>query len=205
MPDISLVDFTAPYDICGFVSQLCQVGENLGMSKPNYKPTRETNRIRHLADKVVRKLDDVMPGMSVADAFMVTSAYDLAHRFAYATPADHKLLNRYILGAFDSMIHGDKSVDEYAMHQAISQAIRRRDPAYFDKPLIWLTITDERWYNEAKRGFDTTTLSDYDIISRVSILLRTDLTAYEGRNQAQFKQTLASRHRHNLDSHVPLP
>lgn len=201
MLDISLVDFTDPYDIGGFVSLLCQTGANLGMTMPDFKPTKESNELRQLANKVARKLDEAMPGMPVADAFMTVQSYDMAYRTAYQAPPEQTRLNKYVLKAFDAMIHGDNSIDEYAMYQAISQALRRRDREYFAEPLIWLTTTEERWYKEAKLGFDTAGLSEYDIINRVAVLLRADLMAYEGSSQRSFKQDLFERNRHYLDTH----
>ena len=141
--DISLVDFTDPYDIGGFISLLCQTGANLGMTVPDFKPTRETIEIRQLANKVARKLDEAMPGMPAVDALMTVQSYDLAYRTAYQAVPEQSWLNKYVLKAFDSMIHGDKSIDEYAMYQAIAHR------KYFAKPLIWLTTTEERWYKEA--------------------------------------------------------
>lgn len=201
MLDISLVDFTDPYDISGFVSLLCQTGVNLGMTMPYFKPTKESNEIRRLADNVSRKLAETMPVVPASDAFITVQAYDLAYRTAYRVPPEQSRLNKYVLQAFDAMIHGDKSVDEYAMYQAIAQALRRRDREYFDEPLIWLTTTEEHWYKEAKLGFVAAGLSDYDIINRVAILLRADLTAYEGNGQRSFKQDLSGRFRHYLDTH----
>lgn len=203
MPDISQVDFSNRQDIAGFVALLCQIGSRLGIARTDFKPTKETNQVQFLAKKVVAELNESMPKMSVADAFMVTSAYDFAYRLAYFASPDSNSLNKYILAAFDAMIHGDKAINEYEMYKAIAQGLRRRDRAYFDKPLSWLTTIEERWYKEAKRGFNTSALSDYDITNRLTILLRTDLTAYEGRNQSAFKQHLATHYRCYLSGDKP--
>lgn len=199
--DIDRVDFGDPYDIGAFVSALCQYGCDLGMLCPGFKPTRETNQVRQLANRVVRRLNDRMPEMAVADAFAVVPAYDFVHRIAYMVPAEAKYLNGFVLKAFDAMLHGDKSVDEYEMFRRIRQAIARRDPAYFDKPLQWSCITEDYWYKEAAGDKTGIGLSDYDIVSRAAVLIEIDLYAYEGRAQDQFKQTLFSRHRHYLDNH----
>lgn len=195
--DISRVNFSDPQDICRFVSMLCEAAGSLGMAMPEFKPTKDTNAIRQLANKVVRKLDEVMPQMAVADAFKVISAYDIAYRLAYLTVPDQKILNRYVLAAFDAMLRGNHDIDQYEMYRAVVQGIQRRDAAYFDKPLTWLTTIEEQWYTESKKGFDTEALPEYDIQNRVAILLRANLMAYEGRNQATYKQTLRRRY-HNI-------
>lgn len=201
MLDISLVDFSDPYDICGFVSLLCQVGNNFGMTAPEFTPTVETNQIRQLANKVVRRIEEQLPLMSVADALMSVSSYGLAYRLAYLKAPDYRLINRYVLKAFDSLIHGDRSVDEYLMYEAISQGLQRCDRAYFDKPLIWHSICNDRWHKEALDGFHPDRLTEYDIINRVALLLQADLTAYEGRHQDEFKRELFEEYRHYLDIH----
>ena len=129
----------------------------------------------------------------------LTDSYEFMHRIAFQCPAKPEELNKVKLAAFDAMIHGDKSVDEYVMFRAIRNAVRQRDKAFFDKPLTWSCISEERWHKEAVSGFDRTRLSDYDIISRVTILLESDLYAYEGRNQDQFKKSLAEQYSYYLD------
>ena len=91
------------------------------------------------------------------------------------------------------MIHGDKDVDEYIMFRTIRKAVSQRDKAFFDKPLSWSCMALERWYKEAVKGYDNTMLSDYDIQSRINILLESDLYAYAGSNQDEFKQRLAKQ------------
>lgn len=202
LPDINIVDFSNPSDIGGFVSLLYQTAGSIGMTSPGFKHTRESNEIRSLANKAVRKLDDYMPRMSAADALITINPYDFAHRLAYSTPADRKIRNGYVLKAFDAMIHGDKTVDEYAMFREIRLSVSNRDKSYYDKPLYWNSISLERWHKEATRGYKRSGLSDYDIINRVSILLESDLMAFEGSHQASFKIRLFEQHRHYLDSHT---
>lgn len=193
--DISLIDFTNPQEVCDFVKLLCRVAGNLGMAAADFKPSKETNEVKQIAVKVVRKLDETMPRMTIGDAFCVVPAYDLAFRFGYLTQPNYKALDKYTLAAFDAMLHGDKSIDQYAMYRAVADGMRRRNPAFFDRPLTWLTTIEGQWYNESKRGFDPRVLHDYDIHNRVDILLSADLMAYEGRNQSTYKKSLLTRYR----------
>lgn len=200
--DIESVDFTDPVEIRGFVSHLCHLADDAGVSAPDFMPTRESSEIRSLAGKVVNKLDKQLPQMTVAEAFNTLSAYDFAHRLAYRTPADRKFINKIALRAFDAMIHGDKTVDEYEMYRHIRRCVALRDKDYLDKPLKWTCISLEYWYKEASRAYEHSALTDYDIINRVNILLESDLYAYEGHNQHQFKHHLVEQHRHYLDKYV---
>lgn len=201
LPDINTVDFSDPIDIGGFVSLLCQTAAIIGITLPDFKPTRESNEIRSLANKTVKILDSRMPLMSIADAFMTVNTYDFAYRLAYSTSADRKFLNIYVLKAFDAMVHGNKEVNEYAMFREIRRAVSRRDKSYFDKPLYWSCISLERWYREAIHGYEQSGLSDYDILNRVTILLESDLYAFEGLDQIKFKKRIFEQHRHYLDDH----
>lgn len=196
--DIESVDFTNPVEIRGLVSHLCRLADEAGMSTPDFKPTRESSEIRSLAGKIVKKLDNQLPQMPVAEAFNTLSAYDFAHRLAYRTPADRKFINGFALRAFDAMIHGDKTVDEYEMYRHIRRCVALRDKDYLDKPLKWTCLSLEYWHKEASRAYEHSSLTDYDIINRVTILLESDLYAYEGHNQHQFKHHLCEQHRRYL-------
>lgn len=206
--DYRQINFEDPAAVVGFVSRLCQAGSDCGMAAAEFAPSRESNEVRRVAAEVVRNLDRFMPSMTPANAFHIVEAYDLAHRLAYATPADANTLNAYVLRAFDAMLHGDNTVDRYDMFRTIRRAIARRDRAYFDLPLQWTVLVEEQWYREAKAALSSSahaaygkaSATDYDIINRTAILLQSDLYAYEGSRQTAFKQALFALHRHYLDT-----
>lgn len=193
LPDITAVDFTAPAAVILLATRLSEAAAQLSMAEQGSRPTRESAALRQTAARAFRRLDDAIPRMTVADAFNCTGAYDLLHRFGYSTGADPDALRHYTLRAFESMIRGDRTVDQYAMYRAIRQAVRRRDTAYLDRPLQWLLIVEERWYLEARNGFPAD-LPEADIAARIRILLDADLMPYEGRNQSAFKQQLSRRY-----------
>lgn len=197
--DINLINFNNPYEIGGFVSLLCQIDSNMRVALGDFKPTRESNELRQIANKLVRKLDETSPKMSTANALLVISAYDMAHRFAYKTPAESKTQNKYILKAFDTMIHGDKDVDEYILYQIIENKILFRYQVYLDKPLQWMSVPLDRWCNNFIYGKSQTPLSDYATIQQVTILLRSNLFFKFGNEAEKFKKELFVNHRYFLD------
>ncbi len=201
LPGIESIDLTDPYDIGGYVSLLCQAGGNAGMLSPGYRPTRESNMIRQRARLATRLIEEHIPMMPPGDALLVVPAHDLAHRIAYGTPADTAISTRCLLRAFDAMIHGDKSVDEYVVYDAIDRSISHPDcdPAILDRPFQWRSIALDRWYRQFKTGQAKDTPGTYDTIQRLSILLESDLWAYETVNETTYKQSLVNSHRHLLE------
>lgn len=197
--DINLVNFEDPFEIGGFVSLLGQIGGNMGMAMKNFKPTRESNELRQIANKMVRKLDELLPKMSPANALLVISAYDMAHRFAYGSPADPKAQNKYILQAFDAMIHGDKDVDEYILYHVIENKILLKDKTYLDKPLQWVTTSQDRWFKNFANGTSQSDISDYDTIQQVSVVLRSNLWFYLGNDEYKFKKELYRNYNQLID------
>lgn len=195
--DIATVDFANPDDINGFVALLCHEGNELGMFKPTFNPTSESRYLRQTAGEMVSRLYECLSGMTPADSLKIIQSYDLAHRLAYKVAGNPRLINRCLLGAFDAMIHGDKDIDEYSMYREIDQKIRQKDNLYFGKPLTWNCLSTERWF----RHIDNETDSDYDKISRVGLLLGTDLFVYVGNDQEQYKHSLFGKYRHYLDCH----
>lgn len=163
------------------------------------RQSREAREVVRWASEWVRTVEDRFNTLVPGEALLLADHYDLMHRVAFRVPADKKVLDRIILRALDARIHGDKSVDEYILYKAIERRVRQREQAFLDKPLTWLGLCISDWHKQALKGFDHTDLSDYDILSRVNILLSTDLTAFEGRNQQSFKQRLFNQHRNFLD------
>lgn len=163
------------------------------------RQSREAREVVRFASEWVKTVESGFNSYTPGEALLLTDHYDLLHRVAFRLPADKEVINRIILRAFDARIHGDKSVDEYILYKAVERRIWQREKAFLDKPLTWLSLSLGEWHKQALKGFDHAELSDYDIISRVNILLNTDLTAFEGRNQQSFKQRLFNRHRRFLN------
>ncbi len=184
LSDIAAVDFDIIDEVIEAASQAIAKADGLGlfMSKPSRQSREAIQLIRETAVWLIN-VKNRIDSYSAADALRLTDVFDIMHRIVSQRPADTTFINRIILRAFDARIHGDKTVDEYILYRAIRAAVNRRDKAFLGRPLDWLCISEERWYNEASLGYEHTTLSAYDIINRTSILLESDLFAYEGRNQ----------------------
>ncbi len=93
-----------------------------------------------------------------------------------------------------------KPVDVYTLLWQIKLGLNRKDRAYFFRPLQWYTTSLDRWYNDFSTPSTPPSLTPYDTIQRVSILLQTDLRPYKLPNQDAFKQRLFNTHRHLLDN-----
>lgn len=163
------------------------------------RQTREAREVLRKAFEWVKTVEGHLKFYSAGDALKLADAYDLMHRMAYNQPAEKETIDKIILKAFDARIRGDKDVDQYVLFKAIERRARQREQAFLGKPLTWLFQCLDAWHKQAVKGFDRTDLSDYDILSRVNILLDADLFAFEGRNQKAFKQHLVASTRHCLD------
>lgn len=149
----------------------------------------------------IKNFKGCLKSYSVGEALKLTDAYDLMHRISFNLPADKEYINRIILRAFDAIIHGSKDVDEYILFKLIERRVQQREQAFLDRPLTWICQCLDKWHKEAVKGFDSFELSNYDILSRVNILLDSDLSPFEGRKQKHFKQTLFECTRHYLDNY----
>ena len=201
---------------CGFATveeaiasgtALCKTANDAGIFLREDDPTRDRlilKRVRRESKdwlKAVCKQIDTMP---VGDTLKLLGTYDSVHRVAYGIPADPTFLNRYTMAAFESRIRGNKEVDPYILYRQINAGIARRDTLYLGRPLQWSTTVLDRWYKELSGSYSTfsggqnrsgkegdkAADSLYDRLQKASILMETDLWAYEGVNQKAFKQQL---------------
>ena len=107
-----------------------------------------------------------------------------------------------ILYDFNARMGGDNTVDVYALFRDISAGINRPGGrALFGKPLQWSAVMLDRWHKEFRKGVSDSATSLYDTLQRVSILMESDLWAFETRNESAFKETLFENHRHLLDNY----
>ncbi|MBD5281030.1 MAG: hypothetical protein HDS35_10900 [Bacteroides sp.] len=209
---ITTYGFTTVEDAIASGTALCKTANDAGIFLREDDPARDRltlKRVRRESKdwlKAVRKQIDTM---SVGDALKLLDTYDSVHRVAYGTPADPTFLNRYTMAAFESRIRGNKEVDPYILYRQINAGIARRDPLYLGRPLQWSTTVLDRWYKELSGGYSTfsgghnrrgkggdkSADSLYDRLQKASILMETDLWAYEGANQKAFKQQLYDKYR----------
>ncbi|MDE6048071.1 MAG: hypothetical protein K2G09_00035 [Paramuribaculum sp.] len=155
-------------------------------------------QVRKMAKQWVNDIERQLSAMAPADALTAIATFDIIHRIAHGVPANPQLINKYTLKAFDAYISGDKTVDEYTLFRQIATGLRRKDPAYADRPLRWHSLSLARWHKQFASGDAADTLSDYDTAQRVTILLQSDLWALETRNEAAYKHRLHTRYSHLL-------
>lgn len=200
--DLSSVDFDKVDEVNRFAGNLINFGSSLGaIGGPTRIQSKEGIAIYQAAKGWVEAVKNRLLTMSPSDAVCVIDTYEIMYRIVNRTSVKPVEIDNVKLAAFDAMIRGDKNVDEYIMFRLIRNAISHREKAFLDKPLTWSCIKEEQWHKEAKAGFVQTELSDYDILNRTSILLESDLYAFEGRQQMDFKRQLFNCTRHYLDNY----
>lgn len=106
-----------------------------------------------------------------------------------------------IISAFNARIAGDRSIDDYALFRDISSGINRPGgKPLFGRPLQWCAMMLDRWHKEFKTGRGDKELPVYDTLQRVSILMDSDLWAFETRNESNYKESLFLNHRVFLEN-----
>lgn len=220
--DIQTVDFSNAEEICDFANLTMQAASEAGMFLVQAAYSREQREIRATAEEWVRRVEASIDTMAAGDALSVIYIFDLIHRIAYGKPAKTDYLDRYRLGAFEAFIRGDKSVDRYELFHALSDEIAKRNKAYFDRPLKWISLCLDRWHRNflpATRQINyahSPRQSNYPCSPRVSAveqryynticqltaLLSSDLRAFET-DQDAYKRRLLSTHLHLLTAPSP--
>lgn len=200
--DLSSVDFDKVDEVNRFAGNLINLGSSLGAIGDSTRlQTKEAIAIYQVAKGWVNTVQSPLLSMSPSDAVRVIDTYEVMYRIANWTSVKPIEIDNVKLTAFEAMIHGDKNVDEYVMFRLIRKAIRQREKVFLGKPLKWSCLKEDQWHKKAKKGFDHTKLSDYDILNRASILLESDLYAFEGSPQLDFKRQLFNTTRHYLDNY----
>lgn len=196
----SAVDFEKPDEANKFADTICQAASESGMFTAICRPERECKDIRRSAKQWLKEVDERLGTLSPAEALKAIACYDIIHRIGYGTPAYPETISKTVLRAFEAFIHGDKSIDEYELFRYISAGLGRREKVYFGRMLEWHSMCLDRWHRQFRYGTCLDKISEYDRLQRVSILLESNLSAFEAHNEAAFKQRLLNAHKHYLDT-----
>lgn len=193
-------DFDNPEEVTDCASRLCRLASDAGLFLSDCATTAEVVAVRQAAAEWLREVDLRIERMTPADAFRAICSYDIIHRIARQTPAPADIISRQVLRAFDALIHGDTAIDRYHLFRQITVGLTRRDPAYLGKLLQWHSLCLDRWHKEFRRMLTafrpaprlTTTVSSspttYDLIQRATLLLESDLWAFEPTAAPHFKR-----------------
>ena len=200
-PSVSEVDFSSGADISGYAYLLSTIAARCSREdNPGYASMMRS-KIKSASMEWLAKVEENITLLSAGDALSVTESYDTVCGLAYGSGADHKFVSENRLKAFEARIHGDETINQYELQQAVTREIDRHNPKFFGYPLQWKSVRLDRWHKQFRHGMCLTHESDYDILQRVSCLLSNDLWAFETRNEARFKQLLFDNHRHLLDNY----
>lgn len=200
--NLSSANFDKVDEVNRFAGNLINLGNSLGAINDSKRlQSQEAVAIYQAAKGWVNTVKNRLLSMPSSDAVRIIDSYEIMYRIANWTSEKPVEIDNVKLAAFEALVRGDKKVDEYIMFRLIRKAIRQREEAFLGKPLKWSCLKEDQWHKEAKAGFDRTKLSDYDILNRASILLESDLYAFEGSQQLDFKRQLFDNTRHYLDNY----
>lgn len=208
-------DFDNPEEVTDCANRLCRLASDVGLFLSDCATTAEVVAVRQAAAEWLREVDLRIERMTPAAAFSAICSYDIIHRIARQTPAPADIISRQVLRAFDAFIHGDTAIDRYHLFRQITVGLSRRDPAYLGKLLQWHSLCLDRWHKEFRRmltafrpaprlttisspgaSLSTPTTSSsvsssptpYDLIQRATLLLESDLWAFEPTAAHHFKR-----------------
>lgn len=198
--DIKNLDFGNVTDVAGYGLLLISCADKLGLTTGNEPTIGSRSQITKLAERWSRGVERSIARMSAADALEILETYDIVQRLVlYREPAPDFIF-RYVDRALDARIHGASNVDPYKLYNRISAGLRLKEKAYYGKPLDWSLNMLDGWHRDFLSGHYAgfTHATAYDIISRVAVLLTSDISAFE-LNPEAYKRKLFENHLHYLE------
>ena len=171
---LALLQHTADYG-CGLVG-------------PQVSTLPLLRQARTWLDRTERSIGAIAP----ADLADLTEVYDLLHRLVRRAPAPGSVMADCAMRAFRARVGATSPVSESQLMRLLSERLRMRDAAFFDKPLLWYSLTLSDWHKAtAATGRFPASTPRAEAIARAAQLLREDLTACCGSRQGAYKQLLA--------------
>ncbi len=203
IPEIEALNLGSPREAYRAAMLLCLASRQAAALIPggNLSPISSTRR---QAREWIEAIDARLSAYSPAEALTLLTPYDYLHRLAYSAPPLPGQFTPHLLRAFSAMLSGDTAIDQYELHRHITAGIKANDRALMGAPLKWQSLQLARWHKEislllsekeAEAEETESSLPKSKLkaaIPPAAILLSTDLTAFEGRNQTAFKQQIVT-------------
>jgi len=191
LPDITKIDFLDAEEVEGCAALIISMARSEGLFT-TAAHTPAVREIVHRAGEWIIGVEKNINRMTDGDRLRVIDGFDLVHRISFSRPAPTDFINKHILAAFDACMHGDNSVDKYLLFRQIDHALTsRHDKAYFDKPLMWHSMTLNEWVSLAQTGVLARQPLNHQV-QIVTAMLKSDLFAFIN-DQISFKTHLTGR------------
>lgn len=159
-----------------------------GLVGPQVSTLPLLRHVRTWLDRTERSIGAIAP----ADLADLTEVYDLLHRLVRRAPAPGSVMADCAIRAFRARVGATSPVSESQLMRLLSERLRMRDAAFFDKPLLWYSLTLSDWHKAtAATGRFPASTPRAEAIARAAQLLCEDLTACCGSRQGAYKQLLA--------------
>ena len=159
-----------------------------GLVGPQVSTLPLLRQVRAWLDRTERSIGAIAP----ADLADLTEVYDLLHRLVRRAPAPGSIMADCAMRAFRARVGATSPVSESQLMRLLSERLRMRDAAFFDKPLLWYSLTLSDWHKAtAATGRFPASTPRAEAIARAAQLLCEDLTACCSSRQGAYKQLLA--------------
>lgn len=168
---------TSTPDLLAQAREIFARANALQLHDPATPRSARSAQLRHEASRWLDLATDTPAPQTATAALQMAQAIDLIHRIANSLPAPAALTNPLILCAFEAHVHGDQSITAYDLFPHIESALRRKDPAYFGRPLVWHSLQVTAWLRNFRNPRRPAIKGD-DLRHQARLLLQTDLTPY---------------------------
>lgn len=198
IPDCSVVDYTDGNKVFGAGHLLLSL-----MQRTAPYRTRDVapaplsvvvKEAKHWIDGVERYIHTIPPHLVLTALY----PFDLVYRMAFHRPASMKFLNRWYTHVFNAKVKGDRQISDSALLGVISARLSRRDPLYFDRPLLWYSSTLDRWMKLCAGSAEFADMTLDEALSIATSLIDNDLIAFVP-DQDAFKHRLVADYASRLD------
>lgn len=186
--DIDSIDFNDACQVNGAGHLLLSMFQRSGGLSYGQPAGGDMRWLMSAGKKWIQKVENGINSIGEEKVLTAISYYDILHRVCYRS-VNSDFLRTQFARAFSARVNGNYDIDEIELYRNIMVGIGRRDRFYFDKPFQWLSLTQNRWLEECNKS--TATVASANAFARTSLLLSSDLYAYFGSKQAEFKSAIA--------------
>ncbi len=191
IPDCSVVDYTDGNKVFGAGHLLLSLMQRTAPYRTRDVAPAPLSAVvkeaKHWIDGVERCIHTIPPHLIITALY----PFDLVYRMAFHRPASTAFLNRWYMHVFNAKVKGDRQISDSALLGVISARLSRRDPLYFDRPLLWYSFTLDRWMKLCAGLAEFADMPLDEALSIAASLIDNDLIAFVP-DQDAFKRRLAA-------------
>lgn len=193
LPDFKTVDFTDGDSVAACSHILLALHQQADIAGENTLSVTPGPMLLDATQNWINRIESEIHKIPAGEIIRSLSGFDLLHLLIIQRRPPLNFISGCCLRAFTQRMKGDTSVNETELFRAVNESIRRNDSRFLGRPLLWKSLTLEKWLTRFSDDPSFLCEPTAETLNIASLILSENLFAFFGSDNETIKKSIAEQ------------